>query len=72
MERERERVGGDCPSPRRLKREIQDGAMGQDINVFNGRTFIFDYCTCMIGRHSVCVVFLDLYCKPVVCCLIVS
>ena len=56
----------------RPKREIRDGVVGEDINVFNGQTFIFDYCTCMIDRHSVGVIFLDLYCKPVVCCLSVS
>ena len=50
----------------------KDGVVGEDINVFNGRTFIFDYCTCMIGRHSVGVVFLDLHCKLVVCYLSVS
>ena len=72
MERERKRVGEDCPSPRRPKREIRDGVMGEDINVFNGQTFIFDYCTCMIGRHSVGVIFLDLHRKPVVCCMSVS
>ena len=42
----------------RPEREIRDGAMGEDTNVFNGQTFIFDYCTCMIGRHSVTVVSL--------------
>ena len=72
MERERERVGEDCPCPRKPKREIRDGVMGEDINVFNGKTFIFDYCTCMIGQHSVGVVFLDMHCKPVVCYLSVS
>ena len=56
----------------RPKREIHDGAVGEDNNVFNGRTIIFDYCTCIIGRHSVGAVFLDLLCKPVVCCLSVS
>ena len=45
MERERERVGEDCPGPRRPKREIQDGVTGEDSNVFNERIFIFDYCT---------------------------
>ena len=48
------------------KREIRDGAVGEDINVFNGQTFTFDYCTCMIGRHSVGVVLPDVHCKPVV------
>ena len=72
MERERERVGEDCPSQGRPKREIWDGVMGEDINVFNGRKFIFDHCTCMIGRHNVGVVFFDLHYKPVVCCLSVS
>ena len=72
MERERERVGEDCPGSGRPKREIRDGVMGEDINVFNGRTFIFDYCTCMIGQHSVGVVFPYLHCKPIVCCLSVS
>ena len=72
MEREYERVGEDCSGLGRLKKEIRDSAMGEDSNVFNGRTFIFDYCTCMIGEHSVGVVFLDLHCKPVVCCLSVS
>ena len=72
MERERERVGEDCPSIGRLKREIRDGVMDENINVFNGQTFIFDYCTCMIGRHSVGVVLLDLHCKPFVCYLSVS
>ena len=41
----------------------------ENINVFNGQTFTFDYCICMIGRHSVGAIFLDLYCKSVVCCL---
>ena len=72
MEREHDRVGKDCPGPRRPKRKIRDGVMGEDTNIFNGRTFIFDYCTCMIGRHSVGVVLLDLNCKPIVCCLSVS
>ena len=72
MERERERVGEDCPSQGRPKREIWDGVMGEDINVFNGRTLIFNYYTCMIGGHSVDVVLLDLHCKPIVCCLSVS
>ena len=72
MERERERVGENFPGPRRPKREIQDGTMGEDINVFNGQKFIFDYCTYMIGRHSVGVIFLDLHCKPIVCYLSVS
>ena len=72
MERERERVAEDCLGPRRPKSEIREGIMGEDINVVNGRTFIFDYCTSMIGRHSVGVVFLDLHCKPIVCCLSVS
>ena len=56
----------------RPKREIQDGVVGEDINVFIGQTFVFDYCTCMIGRHKVGVVLLDLHCKLVVCCLSVS
>ena len=56
----------------RLKREIRDGAVGENITEFNGQTFTFDYCTCMIGRHSVGVVFLDLHCKSVVCYLSVS
>ena len=56
----------------RPKREIRDGAVGEDINVFNGQTFTFDYCTCMIGRPSVGVVFPNLRCKPVVCYLSVS
>ena len=72
MEGERERVGDDCPGRGRPKREIRDGEVGENINVFNGQTFILDYCTCMIGRHSVGVVFLDLHCKPVVCCRSVS
>ena len=54
------------------KREIEDGAVGEEINVFNGQTFTFDYCTCMIGWHNVGVIFLDLHCKPVICCLSVS
>ena len=49
MERECERVGEDCPGQRRPKREIRDGVVGENINVCNGRTFGFDYCTCMIG-----------------------
>ena len=57
MEREHERVGEDCTGQGRPKREIRDGVMGEDINVLNGRTFIFDYCTCMIGLHNVGVVF---------------
>ena len=72
MERERERVGEDCHGLGRPKREIQNGEVGENINVLNGRTCTFHYCTCMIGRHSVGVVFLDLHCKPVVCCLSVS
>ena len=39
------------------KREIWDSAVGKDINVFNGQTFTFDYDTCMIGQHSVGVIF---------------
>ena len=54
------------------KREIWDGVVGENINVFNGQIFTFDYCTCMIGRHIVGVVLPDLHCKPVVCCLSVS
>ena len=48
MERERERMGEDCPGRGRPKREIRDGEVGENINVFNGQTFIFDYCTCML------------------------
>ena len=72
MERERKRVGEDCLGLGRLKREIRDNVMGEDISVFNGGTFIFDYCACMIDRHSIGAVFLDLHCKLVVCCLSVS
>ena len=72
MERVCERVGEGFPGQKRPKREIRDVVMGENINVCNGRTFIFDYCTCMIGRHSVGVIFLDLHYKPVVCCLSVS
>ena len=49
----------------RLKREIREGAVGANINVFNEQTFTFDNCTCMISRHSVGAVFPDLHCKPV-------
>ena len=69
-EREHERVGEDCPS--QGKREIRDGVVDEDINVFNGQTFTLYYCICMSGRHSVGAVFLDLHCKPVVCYLSVS
>ena len=56
----------------RPKREIREGAVGEENNVFSGQTFTFDYCTCMIGRHSVGIIFLDLHCKLVVCYLSVS
>ena len=56
----------------RPKREIRDSAVGEDMNVFNRQTFTFDYCTCMIGRHSVGAVLFDLNCKPIVCYLSVS
>ena len=49
----------------RPKREIRDGVVGANINVFNRQTFTFDNCTCTIVRHSVGAVFLDLRCKPV-------
>ena len=49
----------------RPKREIWDGAVGANINVFNEQTFTFDNCTCMASRYSVGAVLLDLHCKPV-------
>ena len=65
--------GGGLSWPREGRRwKIRGGAVGEDINVFNRQAFTFDYYTCMIGRHSVGVVFPDLYCKLVVCCLSVS
>ena len=63
--RERERVERIVLAKGRPKREIWDGAVGVNINVFNGQTFTFHNCTCMISRHSVGAVFLDLRCKPV-------
>ena len=47
------------------KREIRDGAVEWEHYIFNEQTFTFDYCTYMIGWHSVGAVFLDLYCKRV-------
>ena len=41
----------------RPKREIWDTAVGAQVNVFNGQTFIVDNCTCTIVRHSVGAVF---------------
>ena len=49
----------------RPKREIWDGAVGANINVFNRQTFTFDNCTCTIGWHRVGAVFLDLCYKRV-------
>ena len=72
MERECDRVGKDYPGQGRPKREIREGTVGENINEFKRQTCTFDYCTCMIGRLSVGVVFLDLHCKPVVCCLSIS
>ena len=48
-ERECERVGGIVLAKGRPKREIRDGAMGANINVFNGQTFTVDNCTCIIS-----------------------
>ena len=49
----------------RQKREIRDGAVGANINVFNRQTSTFDNCICMISRHNVGAVFPDLRCKLV-------
>ena len=56
-EREHERVVWIVLAKGRLKREIRDGAMGANVNVFNGQTFTVDNCTCTIVWHSVGAVF---------------
>ena len=63
--RERERVGRIVLAKGRPKREIGDGAVGVNINVFNEPTFTVDNCTCMISGRSVGAIFPDLCCKPV-------
>ena len=47
----------------RPKREIQNAAVGANVNAFNRQTFTFDNCTCTVVRHSVGAVFPDLRCK---------
>ena len=56
----------------RPKREIRDGVVDANINVFNGQTFTVDNCTCMISQRNVGAVFPDLRCKPISVLCIVS
>ena len=73
MEWEHERVGEYCPGQGKAEEGNPGRCSGvRTFNVFNGQTCTFDYCTCMIGWHSVGAVLLDLNCKLVGCCLSVS
>ena len=57
MEWERERVGEDCLGEGKAEEGNPGRCREWGHYVFNGQTFTFDYCTCMIGRHSVGAVF---------------